>query len=133
MRFDCVFYYVTDLDRAVDFYSRTLGLALLSRDVVARFRIDGLLFELVPAADRSRCSGAGNARVTFEVSDLEKEVELLRRKGVSVGDIERVANGSLAEFADPDGNQLVLWQYASGREGPAEAGQPGGRGGGDSA
>lgn len=128
MRLDCVFYYVTDLDRAVDFYSRTLGLTLISRDLVARFRIDGLLFELVPTVDASRCSGAGNARVTFEVSDLQKEVESLRRKGVAVGEIERLANGSLAPFTDPDGNQLVLWQYAPGRKWPVgQAGPPGRR------
>jgi predicted enzyme related to lactoylglutathione lyase len=115
MRLDCVFYYVKDLDRAVAFYSKTLGLALESRDAVARFRIDGLLLELVPTNDPSRCTGAGNARVTFEVADLQAEVEALRRKGVVVGNVERVTNGSLAPFADPDGNQLVLWQYAVGR------------------
>ena len=124
MKLDCVFYYVTDLDRAVEFYAHTLGLTLVSRDVVARFRVDGLLFELVPTADPSQCSGAGNARVTFEVPDIQKEVEALRQKGVSVGEIERVANGRLAPFADPDGNELVLWQYAAERrETPSGAGE----------
>lgn len=122
MKLDCVFYYVTDLDRAVEFYAHTLGLTLVSRDVVARFRVDGLLFELVPAADLSRCSGEGNARVTFEVPDIQKEVEALRRKGVSVGGIEGVANGLLASLMDPDGNELVLWQYATERrKGPERA------------
>ena len=124
MKLDCVFYYVTDLDRAVEFYAHTLGLTLVSRDVVARFRVDGLLFELVPTADPSRCSGEGNARVTFEVPDIQKEVEALHRKGVSVGGIESVANGLLAPFTDPDGNELVLWQYAAGRqERPEGAGE----------
>jgi catechol 2,3-dioxygenase-like lactoylglutathione lyase family enzyme len=124
MKLDCVFYYVTDLDRAVEFYSQTLGLTLVSRDVVARFRLDGLLFELVPTAGHSRRSGEGNARVTFEVLDIRKEVEALRRKGVSVGGIERVSNGLLASLADPDGNELVLWQYATGRrERPEGAGE----------
>lgn len=112
MKLDCVFYYVTNLDRAVEFYRRTLGLTLVSSDFVARFRVDGLLFELVPTADSSRCSGAGNARLTFEVSNIQEEVELLRRKGVAVGEIESVANGLLAPFADSEGNQLMLWQYS---------------------
>jgi catechol 2,3-dioxygenase-like lactoylglutathione lyase family enzyme len=124
MKLDCVFYYVTNLDRAVEFYAYALGLTLVSRDVVARFRVDGLLFELVPTADASRCSGAGNARVTFEVLDIQKEADALRRKGVSVGEIERVANGRPAPFTDPDGNELVLWQYAAGwRERPSGAGE----------
>lgn len=113
MKLDCVFYYVMDSDRAVDFYSRTLGLTLVSRDVVARFRVDGLLFELVPTCDPTRCSGSGNARLTFEVPDIEEAAVSLRRKGVQVGEIEDVANGSFAPFTDPDGNELVLWQYAS--------------------
>ena len=115
MKLDCVFYYVTNLDRAVEFYRHTLGLTLVSRDVVARFRVDGLQLELVPTADPSRCSGAGNARLTFEAADIREEVEMLRRNGVRVGEIERVANGLLAPFADSEGNQLMLWQYASGR------------------
>lgn len=115
---------MTDLDRAVEFYAHALGLTLVSRDVVARFRVDGLLFELVPTADASRCSGAGNARVMFEVLDIQMDADALRRKGVSVGEIERVANGRLATFTDPDGNELVLWQYATERrERPSEAGE----------
>jgi len=113
MKLDCVFYYVTDLERAVEFYTRTLGLALCSRDAVARFRIDGLLFELVPTTDPLRCRGSGNARVTFETPDIREEVEALRAKGVAVGEIEQVANGLLAPFSDPDGNQLMLWQYTT--------------------
>lgn len=112
MKLDCVFYYVSDLDRAVDFYERTLGLALESRDFVARFRVDGLLFELVPAADLPAGGGAGNARVVFEVPEIDAGVAELRRKGVPVGPVERVGNGALAHFRDPDGNDLLLWQYA---------------------
>jgi hypothetical protein len=33
-RFDCVFYYVSDLDRAIRFYTTVLGFELSSRDVV---------------------------------------------------------------------------------------------------
>lgn len=112
MKLDCVFYYVSDLDRAVAFYSTTLGLALTSRDVVARFDVDGLLFELVPTEDLARRSGAGNARLTFAVSDIRAAVADLRSKGVWVCEIQEVANGWLAAFEDPDGNELVLWQYA---------------------
>jgi hypothetical protein len=31
-RFDCVFYYVSDLDRAIAFYTNALGFRLSSRD-----------------------------------------------------------------------------------------------------
>jgi len=46
-QFDCVFHYVTDMERAISFYTDVLGLKFVSRDAVARFDIDGVLFELV--------------------------------------------------------------------------------------
>lgn len=51
-RFDCVFCYVSDLDCAVAFCLDVLGLQLSSRDTVARFLVDAVLFELVPPGDR---------------------------------------------------------------------------------
>ena len=110
-RFDCVFYYVGDLYRAVAFYVDVLGLQLSSRDAVARFDIDGVLFELVPSTDPAVLCGHGNARLTLEVDDIESAVEDLRAKGVPVSEVEAVSNGRLASFEDPDGNELVLWQY----------------------
>jgi hypothetical protein len=41
--FDCIFYYVSDMNRAISFYTDILGLKLTSRDIVARFDIDGVL------------------------------------------------------------------------------------------
>jgi predicted enzyme related to lactoylglutathione lyase len=116
LRFDAVFYRVTDLDRATAFYRDTLGLALRSRDVVARFDVDGVLVELVPA--EGPVSGEGNARVAFEVDDLERAAADLAHRGVAVEPIREVVNGRLAEFRDPDGNQLVLWQYRGPRHPP---------------
>lgn len=110
-RLDCVFYYVRDLDRAIQFYSTVLGFPVSSRDAVARFDVDGLLFELVPASEPSVLSGSGNARLTLAVDDIRAASEQLRGRGVVVSDVRSVANGSLASFADPDGNELVLWQY----------------------
>jgi catechol 2,3-dioxygenase-like lactoylglutathione lyase family enzyme len=112
LRFDSVFYRVTDLDRAVLFYRDALGLTLRSRDAVARFDVDGVLLELVPTEGPADAAAGGNARVCFEVDDLERAAAELGGRGVAVGPIRTVANGRLAEFRDPDGNELVLWQYS---------------------
>jgi catechol 2,3-dioxygenase-like lactoylglutathione lyase family enzyme len=112
LHFDCVFYYVRSLEEAVHFYSDVLGLRLESRDAVARFRIDGVLFELVPTPDEHKLSGHGNARLTLEVGDIGRAVRDLHTRGVTVGDVVAVSNGWLAPFYDPDGNDLLLWQYA---------------------
>ena len=111
-RFDCVFYYVRDLDRAIQFYTSVLGFHLSSRDAVARFHVDGVLFELVPAEEGALFSGCGNARLTLAVDAIETAAAELRTKGVAVSPLREVSNGRLAAFSDPDGNEIVLWQYA---------------------
>jgi len=111
-RFDCVFYYVHELDGAIQFYERVLGLQLESRDVVARFRVDGVLFELVPTTESRVPSGQGNARLTLAVDDLEQAVADLARKNVQTSAVHAVANGRFVTLHDPDGNEVVVWQYA---------------------
>jgi catechol 2,3-dioxygenase-like lactoylglutathione lyase family enzyme len=109
--FDCVFYYVSDLDRAVAFYTSVLGFPLASRDAVARFLLDDVLVELVPTSEPTLLSGQGNARLTLAVEQIESAIQNLRAKGVDVSDVKAVSNGRLATLRDPDGNELVLWQY----------------------
>jgi catechol 2,3-dioxygenase-like lactoylglutathione lyase family enzyme len=111
-RFDCVFYYVSDLDRSVAFYTGVLGFRLSTRDVVARFHVDGILFELVPTDDPALLTGRGNARLALEVDDIIATLQQLRAKGVRIADARRVSNGHLAFLYDPDGNEICVWQYA---------------------
>ncbi|MDH3404114.1 MAG: VOC family protein [Acidobacteriota bacterium] len=108
--FDCVFYYVSNLERSIRFYSEVLGLKLVSSGSIARFDLDGVLLELVPTGDESKLGGAGNSRVCLAVPELDLAVRELQAKGVSTGDIQTVTNGRFASFRDPDGNELVLWQ-----------------------
>lgn len=113
LSFDAVFYYVTDLDRSVDFYRSVLELPLVSRDFVARFDIDGVLFELVPAAGERPVSGSGNARLCLQVQNIDESVVQLQARGVRTSEVKAVSGGRLAFFNDPDGNELCLWQYSS--------------------
>ncbi len=52
LHFDCVFYYVSDVDRAILFYRDVWGFKLVSQAIVARFDIDAVLFEIVPCASK---------------------------------------------------------------------------------
>ncbi len=108
-KFDAVFYYVTDLDRAVRFYTDVLGMKLTSRDFVARFDIDGVLFELVPA---DHVEGNGNARLCLAVEDIEAARRDLASRGIATAPGQHKSNGWLTSFRDPDGNEICLWQYA---------------------
>ena len=112
-RFDCLFYYVANLDRAIWFYTSVLGFRLSSRDAVARFDVDGVLFELVPTDDAGLLSGRGNARLTLAVNDIDATAGALRAQDVPVSDVRQVANGRLASLMDPDRNEIILWQPES--------------------
>lgn len=117
LRFDCIFYYVTDLDAAVDFYCNVLGFCLASKDAVARFHVDGVLFELVPTLDRKRIDGHGNARLCLRTDNINAAVKELHEKGASVTQPQPVENGLVATVADRDGNEICLWQDAIGIQG----------------
>ena len=73
--------------------SRGAG-TIASRDAIARFHVDGVLFELVPASDPAVLSGRGNARLTLAVDQIESAAGELRAKGVPV--------------SDPDGNSVTI-------------------------
>jgi len=113
LSFDAVFYYVNDMDRAVSFYRDGLGLQLISRDYVARFDLDGVLIELVPRPIGLTVTGNWNARLCFEVSNLEETLEELHARGIDTSGIAVKQGGRIAFFHDPDGNELSLWQYAA--------------------
>ena len=112
LKFDCIFYYVSDIERAIRFYSEILGFKLSSRDYVARFHVDGVLFELVPAADKTKIPGGGNARLCLKVDDVAATLQELGSKGIATSPAHKETGGLLASFHDPDGNEICLWQYA---------------------
>lgn len=109
--FDCVFYYVSDMERAIRFYRDLLGFKIISRDVVTRFDLEGILFELVPTTDPAKLQGSGNGRLALRVDDVDQTLNDLRTRGVPVTPAENKGTGILAFFYDPDGNEICLWQY----------------------
>jgi catechol 2,3-dioxygenase-like lactoylglutathione lyase family enzyme len=111
LSFDAVFYYAHDMERSVAFYRDTLGLPLVSRDFVARFDIDGVLFEIVPAPPGSSPSGSGNARLCLQVNDIYYAIAELKKRNVRTTEVRVEPGGLLAFFKDPEGNELCLWEY----------------------
>ncbi|HVM94638.1 MAG TPA: VOC family protein [Terriglobales bacterium] len=111
LSFDAVFYYVTDMEKSISFYRDGLGIAMISRDYVARFELDGVMIELVPRPPGLTVAGNQNARLCFSVANLEETLEQLRERGIDTGEIALKPGGRIAFFHDPDGNELSLWQY----------------------
>lgn len=112
LTFDAVYYHVTDMERALAFYRDILGFRFVSRDYVARFDLDGVLFELVPSPPGSVLRGPGNARLSLGVTDIQQATRELQARGVATTPVKEEPGGLLSYFHDPDGNELCLWQYA---------------------
>jgi catechol 2,3-dioxygenase-like lactoylglutathione lyase family enzyme len=108
--FDCLFYYASDLEAAIRFYHHVLDFRLISRDVVARFEIDGVPLEIVPAPAKGNLRAPGNARLCLRVDSVEQALKELRAKGVRTGSAMDKSTGVLGSFEDPDGNEICLWQ-----------------------
>jgi catechol 2,3-dioxygenase-like lactoylglutathione lyase family enzyme len=122
--FDCVFYYVSDMEAAIRFYRDVLNFRLVSHDMVARFDIDGVLFELVPAGARDNLRAPGNARLCLRVDSVEQALEELRAKSVRTASAVAKGTGVLGSFEDPDGNEICLWQYLEEEQRPSVLTEP---------
>jgi predicted enzyme related to lactoylglutathione lyase len=107
-RINVVYLYVRDMQRSTAFYRDVLGIPLQGdADWAEATFHDGVRFALHQAdGDVS----PGTINVDFEVADIDDAVGTLRAAGVEVGEITRKPFGCFAEFKDPDGYALELFQ-----------------------
>ena len=112
--------YVSDMDRAVTFYTETLGLKLKDRygnEWAAIDAGDGLILGLHPQSEHSPAGRSGSISVGFLVTEsIDQVVARLTDRGVTFrgpvqGDPQFPIR--LAFFGDPDGNDLYLCQVQS--------------------
>ena len=118
---DHVYYWVSDMERAVRFYREILGLSLTSQEGEnwAVFDAGGRQFALHRAVE-GHPSTPGGATAVFSVDDLDRARTVLSERGVQFGhegDVEGYAR--FASFQDPDGNTVQLIEYAAAGAGTA--------------
>jgi len=105
--------YVTELERAVDFYTGTLGLPLVyqAKLGVHQGGWGGFEIGLHPAGSHTPTPGtAGAVTVGLSVDEpIDQVVSVLQARGVVFdGPVTDDGPVKLAFFADPDGNALYL-------------------------
>lgn len=113
--------YVSDMDRAIHFYTEVLGLKLQVRignewaEIAAgKGLVLGLHPARPPATPAPGTAGAINIELAVTTS-LDDVVESLTQKGVQFREpIANYENVRLAALADPDGNGLLLAQVLHG-------------------
>jgi catechol 2,3-dioxygenase-like lactoylglutathione lyase family enzyme len=109
---DLVYFFVSDMERAVTFYQDVLGLRLLYRT-----GDDWAQFEAGPVQLGLHAAGQGENRaggtVAFRVDDLDASRIALAARGISFTPEGGGQGGEprFVEFRDPDGNVLGLLEY----------------------
>jgi uncharacterized protein (TIGR00369 family) len=105
----CATLQVADFDRAISFYTETLGLKLIVRfgdEWACLDAGEGMLIGLIPCSE-SKETGISVGLCAFE--QFDSAVENLRQRGIAVdGQTESGGAVRLAFFVDPDGNPLYL-------------------------
>jgi len=113
---------VRDMGRAVEFYTKTLGLPLKQQygEHWAEVEAPGLTIGLHPASAKAPPPGAAGAlSIGLGVERIDDAVQELGAKGVKFPrGIDADGFVRLAHFTDPDGNPLYLSETAP----PAGAG-----------
>ncbi len=110
LEFATVAVVVRDEKKAVKWYTEKLGWRHADKyphwQTVAP-RGSKVRIHLCPDSDPEK----GNTGFMFVTKDIEKEVAALKKKGVRISmPITRESYGTMAMFADPDGNEFWLFE-----------------------
>ena len=111
---------ISNMDRAIQFYTETLGLKLTNRfgDNWATVEAGrGLTIGLHPASPRHPAPGTkGSMMLAFEITEpIEHVIARLTEKGVHfTGPVIRDEPGNFVDLEDPDGNVIYLWEVSPG-------------------
>jgi predicted enzyme related to lactoylglutathione lyase len=107
---------VSNMDRAVHFYTEVLGLKLTNRFGDYWATVDagkGLTIGLHPASPQYPPAGTkGGMMLGMEIDEpIERAIARLAEKGVRMsGPVIRAESGAFVSFEDPDGNSIYLWE-----------------------
>lgn len=110
--------FVSDLDRAIEFYERTLGLALehtAREHGYASFAAGPVRLGVAVAGPEQRELVGRHTGIGFAVSDLETEHARLAGRGVAfpMAPSRQPWGGFMALAEDPDGNVFYLDQVSA--------------------
>ncbi|MHC4579517.1 MAG: VOC family protein [Planctomycetota bacterium] len=107
---------VSDFERAVRFYTETLGLELRFRsgDEWAEVTTQGLTVGLHKAGTQGPRPGAeGALSIGLQVAEIAAAMERLQERGIRFGQVVEDGPVKLAFLGDPDGNPLYLCQTSA--------------------
>ncbi|MBV9770216.1 MAG: VOC family protein [Bryobacterales bacterium] len=108
---------VSNMNNSVRFYTEVLGMKLTNRFGDHWATVDagkGLTIGLHPASSKYAAPGTGGGMmIGLEIDEpIQQVVNRLQSKGVHFAGpiVNDEGSGSFADFKDPDGNSLYLWE-----------------------
>ena len=109
---------VSDLDRSIEFYTKTLGFELEARNDElewARIKV-GISGVTIGLGTATPPEGSGSVSLNFGVRNIEKTRAELEAQGVEfLGPTINIPGVvQLADFHDPDGNKIRLAGHSAG-------------------
>jgi glyoxylase I family protein len=118
-------YQVRDVERSIDFYTKTLGFQLDRQNLPAFGQVSIGALKLIlsgPGASGSRAMPDGREqepggwnRLVLEVKDLPARITELKSQGVRFrNEMEAGPGGRQVQIDDPDGNPIELFEPAGG-------------------
>lgn len=101
-----------DIDLSIHFYTDILGLKTVSRFPHGALLQGGGLLVGIHQEELDRKSNPCGTLLVFQTKSIARDFDELRSKGVSFLN-DRIENdffGQIADFKDPDGYTLEIWQ-----------------------
>ncbi len=105
---DTVFYQVCNMNRAVAFYTETLGFELARREGNDWAELSAGAINLALSGELAVAPQKGGATVVLRTDALDALAVTLKQAGTQMGKIEDMGGARMLDIYDPDGNQLVL-------------------------
>ncbi len=112
-----IWLYSRDPAKAGLFYRDVLEMKQIEHGDTNSFDGGGLRLSIHPVRDSVEKVPNGECFLVFYVKEgIEEKYEKLKRRGVGfIGGIENDAYGKTAQFKDPDGHDIFLWEPPSGK------------------
>lgn len=106
---------VSDQQKAKEFY-QNIGFELINESDMGdgskwvQLGLPGQATSITLVTWLTKITPGSSQGLVIRTNDIEKEVEELRAKGVTIDKIDPTPWGKFASFYDPDGNGMVLRQ-----------------------
>ena len=112
LRASHVWLYVRDIERSISFYQKVLGLELAGTFPHGALFRSGEILIGIHSEEADRRSKPGGTLIVLQTDDIGRSHEMLKKRGIKFlrEHVQTEPFGSVADFLDPDGYLLEIWQ-----------------------